>query len=261
MGEFFNTILYEPLFNALIFLYDAIPGTDMGIAIILLTLVIKLLLFQPSLSALKAQKSLQDLQPKLREVQEKYKDNREELGKKTIEVYRTHKVNPFSSCLPILIQLPILWVLYRVFFNGIELDAESGLLMPNQVEHLYGYLQAKYATQAIDSTFLGLVDLSATGNVILAVLAGALQFWQTRMLQRTRPKVQTKGSRDEDLMANMNRQMLYVMPIITVIFGYQFPAGLALYWTVNILYSIGQQRFFLRKGHISPPSQEKLQTP
>ena len=113
MGQIFNTILYEPLFNALIFIYNVLPWKDLGVAIIILTFLIKLLLFYPSLKGLRSQKSLQDVQPKLEEIKKQYKDNKEEMGRQIMKFYKENKVNPFSSCLPMLIQLPILWALFR----------------------------------------------------------------------------------------------------------------------------------------------------
>ena len=134
--EIYYTILYEPIFNAMIWLYDVLPFNDMGVAIILLTLAIKIVLFWPSLSALKSQKKLQETQPKIAEIRAKYKDNKEELGKHLMEFYKENKVNPFSSCLPLIIQLPILIALYRAFFHGLQLDATTGLLQPDQIAHL-----------------------------------------------------------------------------------------------------------------------------
>lgn len=246
MAEFFNTVLYEPLFNGLIYIYDVLPWKDLGIAIIILTLIIKFLLYFPSRSSIKAQKTLQETQPKLDAIKAKYKDNREEMGKQLMNFYKENKVNPFSSCLPLLIQLPILIALYRVFFGGLTTDAESGILVANQVQHLYGYLESTYSSTPINTMFLGFVDLAAKNNYILALLAGALQFWQGKMMMRKKPEINTKGSLDEGKAAAMNRQMMYLMPAITVIFGIQFPAGLTLYWTVSTLFQVIQQYFIFR---------------
>lgn len=252
MGNLFTVVLYQPLFNALIFLYDVLPGHDIGIAIILLTLAIKLVLLWPSYSSIKSQKQLQDVQPKLQELQAKYKDNREELGRQMMQFYKDNKVNPFSSCLPLLIQLPVLWALYRVFFNGLQTQ-EGGLLKASEVQHLYGSLQQVYAQIPIDPTFLNFVNLATTHNIPLALLAGGFQFWQAWMLSRRRAAVKTVGSSDENMAASMNKQMLYVFPILTIIFAYQFPAGLALYWVVSTIFTIIQQWYmFHRKKNATP---------
>lgn len=258
MIELFNTVLYEPLLNLLIWLYHIIPVKDLGLSIILLTLLIKLALFWPALSGLKAQKALQDTQPKINELKEKYKDNKEELGRQLMSFYKTNKVNPFSSCLPLLIQLPILIALYKVFFGGLQTDATTGILVADQVQHLYGWLRDVYATTPINTVFLGFVHLNQTHNIYLAVLAGAAQFWQAKMLSTKRAALKAKSAKDEDLAAAMNKQMLYVLPVITVIFGYQFPAGVTLYWLATTAFTLLQQLYFLKWHH--PRSQQANQT-
>jgi YidC/Oxa1 family membrane protein insertase len=245
-SQIYNTILYEPIFNTMIWLYNVLPGHDMGVAIIILTLAIKLVLFWPSLSALKAQKKLQDTQPRVNEIREKYKDDKEEMGKQLMEFYKTNKVNPFSSCLPLIIQLPILIALYRAFLHGLQIDASTHLLAADQVAHLYGYLRDLYATTPINVTLFGLVDLAKTHNIAFAVVAGLAAFFQARTMQAKRAAVKTAGSKDEDTAAAVNRQMMYLMPVLTVVFGYQFPAGVTLYWIVSTLFSLCQQLYFFR---------------
>lgn len=249
MFQLFNTYLYEPMFNLLIWLYHVIPLKDFGVSIILLTLLIKLVLFWPSLSGLKAQRKLQDTQPKIAELKEKYKDNKEELGRQLMAFYKTNKVNPLSSCLPLLLQLPILIALYQVFFGGLQTDPVTGILAADQIQHLYGWLQEVYAVTPINTHFLGFIDLAAKHNVYLAVLAGAAQFWQAKMLSVKKATVKAAGSKDEDLAAAMNKQMLYVLPVITVVFGYQFPAGVTLYWLATTGFTALQQLFFLKWYH------------
>lgn len=261
ISQIYNTILYEPIFNGMIWLYDVLPLHDMGVAIILLTLAIKIILFWPSLAALKSQKKLQETQPKINEIREKYKGNKEELGKHLMEFYKENKVNPFSSCLPLIIQLPILIALYRAFFHGLQIDPATGLLQADQIAHLYGYLQNVYATQTINTTLFGLVDLAKTHNIIFAVLSGAAAFFQAKTLQAKRAVVKTAGSKDEDLAASVNKQMMYLMPILTVVFGYQFPAGVTLYWLVSTLFSLGQQLYFFRIRLGWKKNKQAIQTP
>lgn len=247
MGNIFNTVLYEPLFNLLIWLYDVIPGNDLGIAIIVLTLAIKLVLFYPSLKSLRSQKSLQDAQPKIEAIRKKYADDKEEMGRQIMEFYKENKVNPFSSCLPLLIQLPVLWALFRVFFGGLETDPETGILVAQQLENLYEPLRAIYSTTPIDASLLGIVDLSANKNIILAGLAAVIQYLQARMMSTQRAAVSSEGAQDENMSAMLNKQMLYVLPIMTVIFGYQFPAGVTLYWLASTAFTWVQQLIFLRE--------------
>ena len=246
MIELYNTFLYEPIFNALIYLYHILPGGDMGVAIIVLTIGIKFLLLWPALSALKAQKNLQDTQPKIEALRKKYKDDKEELGRQLMSFYKDNKVNPFASCLPLLVQLPILLALYRAFFQGLQIDATTKLLNPEQAGHLYGWLADIYTTTPIDTSFLGFVDLSATHNIVLALLAGLASFGQARTMQAKRASVKSEGSKDENQAAAINRQMMYILPVITVVFGYNFPAGVTLYWLVSTVFSFLQQVVFFR---------------
>ena len=115
----FTIIFYQPILNLLVWLYDVIPGHDIGVAIILLTIIIKLVLLPLSKKSIESQKSLRDLQPKMDEVKKRYPDSKEEQSKAMMVLYKENKINPLSSCLPLLIQLPFLWALYRVFYNGL----------------------------------------------------------------------------------------------------------------------------------------------
>ncbi len=239
----FYVILYNPLFNCLMFLYKYVPGHDLGVAIILLTLLIKLLLFWPSLSAIHSQQKMQEIQPKMKELQTKYKDNKEELSRQLMAFYKENKVNPFSSCLPLLLQLPILIALYRVFFSGINVDPVTHLLNAGQLVHLYGPLHVAYETLQIKTIAFGFLNLTAKHNIILAVLAGAAQFWQSRMVLSKRPP-KVDGAKDEDMTAQVSRTTMYTMPLITVLFGWQFPAGLAMYWFVSTAFQVAQQYYY-----------------
>lgn len=251
MHELYITVLYEPIFNALIGLYHILPWKDLGIAIILVTLIIKFVLYFPSLSSIKSQRALQDIQPKLNEIKEKYKNDREKMSAELMKFYKENKVNPLSSCLPILIQFPILIALYRVFIGGLNLDPHTGILVSAQVDHLYGALQEIYRITPISTMFLGFINMSAKKNIALAVFASGLQFFQARMMERRRPKVKTEGAKDEALAANINRQMLYVFPFMTLYFGYMFPAGLTLYWLVSTLFTIIQQYIIFKRHPVT----------
>ena len=234
----FTTIFYQPIFNTLIWFYNSVPGRDIGIAIILLTVLLKIVLWPFSLQSLKSQKAMSELQPKLKELQEKYKGKKEELAKATMQLYSKEKVSPFSSCLPLLIQFPFLIALYQVLRDGL---ASKGF------ELLYPFVANP---GQIDPTIFGLLNLAAP-NFILALLAGGAQYLQSKMLVTKSPprSVQGKeGSKDEDTMARMNKQMVYMMPAITVVISAGLPAGLALYWLVQSLLTVGQQALFFRKS-------------
>lgn len=227
----FHEILYRPLLNALIFLYNVIPGHDLGIAIIVLTLIIRFLLYPLSKKAIEAQRAVANLQPKIKEIQGKFKNDKQAQTKAVMEFYREHKINPFGGCLPLLIQLPILIALYRVFISG---------LAPENLGGLYSFVQNP---GSINTAFLGIIDLSATHNIPLSILAGALQFIQSKMMLKESPKSKFKG----EMSSMMNKQMTYFMPILMVYFAFVLPAALPLYWVVITLFAIFQQRLIIKK--------------
>jgi len=123
----FQTFFYQPILNLLVFLYNIVPGNDLGLAIIALTIIIKLILLPLSKKSLKSQKALQDLQPKVEELKRKYKGKKEELGRAMMGLYKDNKVNPMSSCLPLLIQMPFLYAVFWVFRDGFAGESNSRL--------------------------------------------------------------------------------------------------------------------------------------
>jgi len=247
MGNLFNVVLFEPFLNAIVFIYKYIG--DLGVAIIILTVIIRLILYLPSRSSIRSQKALQDIQPKIKELQKKFKDNKEELGRQLMKFYKENKINPLSSCLPLLIQLPILIGLYRAFMAVSQVDPQTSILVSDQIAHLYGPLRDIYTTTPIHTTFLGLFSLSTNHNIILAVLAAGFQFWQSKMMMSRKPVVKTEGSKDESITATMNKQMTYFFPLITGWFAYSFPAGLALYWVLTTVLTILQQYYIFKKSN------------
>lgn len=230
----FQTFFYQPILNLVVFLYNVIPGHDLGIAIILLTIIIKLLLLPLSKKSLKSQKALQELQPKMEEIKKKYAKNKEEMSKAMMELYKRNKVNPLSSCLPLLIQLPFLIAVFRVFRNGFGNGA---------LDLVYSFVERP---EAINTITLGFFDLSQR-SVFLAVLAGLAQFWQSKMMMTKRPSIKTPGAKDEGMMSMMNKQMMYMMPVLTVFFAMSFPAGLALYWLATTVLTGLQQLYIFNK--------------
>lgn len=233
MMELYNFLFYRPIFNLLIGIYDLLPGHDIGIAIIVLTILIRVVLFPFTLSSLKSQKALQSIQPKMNEIRQKYKNEKEKMAKALMELYSKEKVNPASSCLPLLIQLPVFIALYQALRTG---------LAGERFELLYSFVSRP---ETIDVFAFGFVNLSQP-NLIFALFAGLTQFWQAKSLPYTKqPKV--SGGKDEDMLAMMNRQMIYFMPAITVFIGFSLPGGVMLYWLTSNILTILQQYVFLRK--------------
>lgn len=241
MQTLYIAIFYQPILNLLIILYNFFSWKDFGIAIILLTIVIKLILWPLSHKAIKSQKEMQDLQPKLASLKKKFGDKKEELAKATMELYKENKVNPFSSCLTILIQLPFLFAVYRVVRDGLSKDLNL----------VYSFI---HRPEIINLTFLGIIDLNKP-NIYLAVLAGLAQFVQTKMmLSDQKPNKVDEAeaaSKGENMTQIMNKQMTYMFPVVTIIIGISLPGGLTLYWLMFTLLTILQQLFVLRKKQTS----------
>lgn len=223
--QIYQTAIYEPILNLLVGLYNIIPGHDIGIVIILVTLVIRLILAPLMHKSLKGQREMSTLQPKIKELREKHKDDKLAQQKALTDFYKENNVNPFASCLPVLIQLPILIALYHVFRDGLK----------SNLEGLYPFV---HNPGTLDSHFLGIIDLSQP-NIWFALIAGATQLWQSWMMFKSQ---QQQGQDDTMKMATL--PTLIILPVISTYFAWQFPAGLPLYWIVTTLFAIGQQYYF-----------------
>lgn len=235
MVHLWNLIFAQPVFNLLIFLYNVVPGHDIGLAIILLTVLVKAVLWPLSGQALRSQKALADLQPKMDALKKEYGDKQEELAKAMMALYSKEKVSPFSSCLPLLIQLPVFIALYHALNQALK---STGF------DTLYPFV---HNPGTITPTLFGLVDI-AKRSIPLAIAAAAAQFVQAKMMiTRQQPK-KTPGAKDEEMLAVMNKQMLYMMPAMTLFIGWKLPGGLALYWLMQNLLTIGQQWWYFHRG-------------
>ncbi len=227
MGEIFKTLLYQPLLNLLVFFYNIIPGHDLGVAIIILTVLIKALLLPLSRKGVKAQKSLQNIQPALEAIKKKYAGDKEKQTKAIMNFYKENKVNPFSSCLPLLIQLPILIAVYRVFRVGLT----------ESVLPVYSFISNPGILNVLSFGFL---DLSHP-NIFLAFITAVCQYIQTKILAVHKPAkelVKKDEAKDENMASMMNKQMKFMMPIMTLFIGMTLPSGLMLYWLISILIGI-----------------------
>jgi YidC/Oxa1 family membrane protein insertase len=234
MLQIFYPTIYQPLYNTLIFLYNNFAFHDFGIAIIIITLILKIILMPLSKKQIESQKKLQELQPKIKEIQNKNKDNKEKQSQELMKFYKENKTNPFGGCLPMIIQLVFLIAIYRIFFN----ISSAGLNVQGEV--LYSFVANP---GQINNMFIGLIDL-AKSSIPLAILAAAAQFYQTKMLMAKQPPASPdKDSKSPDFAQIMNKQMLYLGPALTLFIGIKFPAGLALYWLISTLFAIGQQMY------------------
>jgi YidC/Oxa1 family membrane protein insertase len=221
----FNVILYQPLFNSLILLYQFLPGNDFGMAVIVLTILIRLILFPLMNQSLKAQKALSGIQEKVKDIQKRYKEDKEREVKEIMALYRKEKINPYASFLPLIIQILLLIALYRVFWRGLE---------PEALDFLYAFVPRP---ETIDPFFLNLLDLSRP-NLAMAIIAGICQFFQSKQLSS-----KSERKADNKFTEIISNQMLYFFPIFTTLILLKIPSAVALYWIVSILFSIAQQHF------------------
>lgn len=222
----FNEIFYRPLFNGLVFLTSIVPWHDIGIAVIVLTILVRIAIFPFMHRSIKTQVKMRELEPELKKIKEEFKDKKDEQARRTMELYKQHGVSPFSGCLMLLIQLPILIALYQVFWKGLDLAG------PN----LYSFVTTP---EFIRMEFFGVIDM-ATGSLLLALLAGISQFIQMKLANPPGlPVSNKKGKSFQDEFARAMRiQTTYVLPVFIAFISYRFPAAVALYWTTANIFGI-----------------------
>lgn len=229
--EFFNVFFYQPLFNFLIVIYKYISFGDFGIAVIILTILVKFILYPLNVKAIKSQKVFSELQPKIKEIQNKYKDDKEKQAKELMEVYKGAKVSPFAGFSSMLIQLPVLIALYQLFWQGLN---------PEQMRFLYSFVSFE---GAINPDFLSILNLSKS-NIYLAASAGILQYLQVKTMG---PKSKSSLKSQSDFAKILQTQMQYFFPFFTVIILLNMPSAIALYFLTSSVFSIIQQYFVLKK--------------
>ena len=225
LTELFNKILYQPLFNALFFLYQFLPGRDFGIAVIVLTALIRLALSPLMAQSLKSQKALSGIQEKVKEIQNNNKDNKEKQMQEILELYQKEKINPLNSLVPVLIQLPLLIALYRVFWRGLQIE---------ELSNLYSFIPRP---EIISFSFLNLIDL-AQPSLVLAILAGFAQLIQMKSNQKKTGQA-TSG---------VSGQMIFMFPFLTIFILIRMPAAVALYWITTTILSIVQQHLIFKRA-------------
>ncbi len=232
---FFNAVFYDPIYNALVALVAFVPGGDVGIAVVLLTIIIRLILLPFSLSAARTQRAMKTLEPKLKELKEKHKGDKEKEALETLALYREAQVNPFASILMVFIQIPVLLALYWVFFNEPFSTINTARL---------------YALTPIpDSTtleFLGLISVAGK-SLLLAVLAGATQYLQAHMALRGTMKPSGEKSMQNDFQRVMGLQLKYVFPFLIGVISYTTSGAIALYFVTTNLAGAVQELYVRRK--------------
>lgn len=246
--KIFRTFITRPFLNFLIFIASLLPGYSLGAAIIILTIIVKLLLFFPTQHALEGQKRMQAVQPKLEEVKRKFKDDPQRFHQETMKIWKEYKVNPLQSCLPMLIQFPILIGLFFVIRDGSVLELSRHLI----------YEPYQDLPWTFGTNFLGL-DLLKPNIYFMPPLLVALQFTQMKLSfaiskrKKEKEKVIDVGKKKEKKKEPASQQemqqkmMLYGLPLLIGVFAIQFPAAVSLYWGISTVFAIGQQLVVNRK--------------
>ena len=227
MSTFFNTFFYDPIYNALVAIVAIIPGSDVGIAVIIITIGIRLILLPFSLSAARTQRAMKILEPKIKELKEKYKDEKEKVALETLALYREAQVNPFASILTVFIQIPVLLALYFVFYYE-PFPAINAM-------RLYAFTPIP---DTLSLEFLGIISVSGK-SMVLAALAGITQFFQAHMALSGTMKPSDTKSLQNDFQRIMGMQLKYVFPFLIAIISYTTSGAIALYFiTTNIAGSL-----------------------
>ncbi len=240
IGQFFNTILIEPLVNALFFVYGIIPGHDFGLAIIIFTILIRLILWPLASKQLHSQKKMQSLQGDISKIKIKAAGDKQKEQAMLMELYKEKEVNPFSACLPALLQFPILIAMFVVFrkATGNIADIESILYGPvKSIPYIQSLINGSVQ---FDASLFGLINMSKP-SYLLAILAGITQFLQVKMITPRKQKTDTK-----DPQAQMTSFMNYTFPALTVFIAWTLPAALPLYWISTNMVAIFQQWLIMR---------------
>ena len=237
IGTFFYTVFYNPIYNALVALVALVPGSDVGIAVIIITIIIRIALLPSSLSAARTQRAMKILEPRIKEVKERHKGDKEKEALETLALYKEAQVNPFASILTVFIQIPVLLALYWVFYYE-PFSTVSAI----NAARLYSFTPMP---QTVSLEFLGIISV-ASKSLFLAALAGLTQFIQAHMALSGTMKPSNDGSMQGNFQKMMGMQLKYVFPFLIAIISYTTSGAIALYFiTTNIAGSL--QELYVRR--------------
>lgn len=237
----FQTYLVEPLYNMFIFLIGIMPGGDVGLAIIILTLMVRIVFYPAFTASIRTQMGMQAIQGELDEINKKYKDNAEERGRRTMALFKEHKVRPFASIVALMVQIPIFLALYFTFLREGLPSISTNLL--------YSFVPVP---DAINIEFLGILNLLSAHVIPLALLVGGLQYLVARYsLARTpRPGVAKERAAVHHM---QQRMILYFLPAVIGVVSYSLPAAAGLYFAVGNIISLGQEWLIRRSREVKTP--------
>lgn len=245
MSALWNTVFYQPIYNILVFIINNITFGDVGFAIILVTIIVKLILSPLTKKSIKSQILMKRMEPEIKQIKKDF-PNKEEQAKKTFDLYKKYGTNPFSGCLVVILQLPIIFALYYVFYNGISIKADI----------IYSFIQIP---TVMHTNFLGLIEMGSK-SIFLGVFAGVTQFIQGYLQAPAKPKkveiVKEVGEKSEpknfqeQLSDSMQMNVRYILPVFIAFIAWKISAAVALYWIVSNIFTIVQEWLIRRKLNI-----------
>ena len=242
MLSLWNTVFYEPIYNVLIFIINNITFGDVGFAVILVTIIVKLALSPLTKKSIKSQILMKRMEPELKQIKKDF-PNKEEQAKKTFELYKKYGTNPFSGCLVVLLQLPVIFALYYVFYKGLSIDESL----------IYSFIQIP---AHLSTNFLGLIEMGSK-SLFLGILAGVTQFIQgylsfpikakkLEIVKEVGPKEDPKNFQ-EQLSDSMQTNVKYILPVFIAFVAWKISAAVALYWIVSNTFTIAQEWYIRRQ--------------
>ena len=229
----FHAAIYNPLYNGLVFLVGIIPSHDMGIAVVILTIIVRIIIFPLSRRAVDAQLAMKKLTPEIDKLKLKYKNDKEAQNREMFALYKERGVHPFASFGLVLVQFPVLIALYWVFYRGGFPAVDPALL--------YSFV---HVPSSVNMEFLGIVDMKGR-SVILAILAAATQFVYTRLSMGPREKAPestpVEASLSGDMARSFDLQARYMLPAMIGVIGFSIAAAAPLYWAASNTFMIIQE--------------------
>ncbi|HEY4525186.1 MAG TPA: YidC/Oxa1 family membrane protein insertase [Candidatus Paceibacterota bacterium] len=227
----FHALIYDPIYNGLVFLVDIVPSHDIGIAVIVVTILVRILLFPLSRRAIKAQMAMKEVAPDVEALKQKHKDDAQKQTQAIFALYKERDVHPFAGFLVILIQIPVLLGLYWVFALGGFPTIDASLL--------YSFVPPP---EQIKMEFLGLIDMAAKHNIVLAVFVALSQLVLSRLSMGPRDtKTPIEATFSGDMARSFDLQARYVFPLIFGAISYFVAAAAPLYWLTSNIFMVGQE--------------------
>ena len=258
MFEIFNILFTNPIINLLVGSYQLFNSIGVpfafGFAIILLTALIRLILWPLTAAQVKSASQMQKIAPLMKASREKYKDDKKKQQEELMRIYREHKINPAAGCLPLIIQIPVIWSLYHVLTIAVGINNLAKLNDINKVL----YLDFLKLDSIWNTMFFGIplgvtpskLWASAPYLILIPVLTGVLQFVLSKMMTSDIPQV--PGTKEDDFQTAFQKQSLFIFPVMIGFFAFTLPVGLSVYWNTFTIFGILQQYLLVGPGGAAP---------